>query len=412
VKLAYVTPRYGENIIGGAEHAVRMLSERLVAHTDIEVEVFTTCADDIITWKNTSPPGSHTLHGVRVHRFASLSGRAKTFPAFSETLLSKPTRIQTKEALAWIELQGPVTPDLVQAVEACDADLVAFYPYLYYPTVHGIPHVAERAIMHPAAHDEPPLRLSIFQKVFTAVQALVFQTENERRLVEQIFRVAHKPQLQLGLGVEQITGDEQAFRFQTGIGNRPYLLCLGRVDNTKGVKILSNCWKAFKQLHPENPHVLIFAGPIVHPLPSLPDVIVTGPIGTHAKWGALQGADVLISPSPFEAFSLVLLEAWSTGTPVLVNGHCGPTREHAIRSHAGLWFEDYRTFAAALNLLLCHPGLRCALGQNGEKYVQCFFQWDTIIAQYEKFLLEMAERVKSRSPTISSRVFSSTHASK
>ena len=44
MKVAYVVPRYGDEVVGGAELAVRLLAERLVAHHDVTVEVLTTRA--------------------------------------------------------------------------------------------------------------------------------------------------------------------------------------------------------------------------------------------------------------------------------------------------------------------------------------------------------------------------------
>ncbi len=44
MKIAFVTPRYGEEVIGGAEHGARMLAERLAAMPDWTVEALSTCA--------------------------------------------------------------------------------------------------------------------------------------------------------------------------------------------------------------------------------------------------------------------------------------------------------------------------------------------------------------------------------
>ena len=66
VKLAFVTPRYGIEVIGGAETAARMLAERLCLRAGWEVEVLTSCALDHLTWENTEPAG--TTVDQRGHR--------------------------------------------------------------------------------------------------------------------------------------------------------------------------------------------------------------------------------------------------------------------------------------------------------------------------------------------------------
>jgi hypothetical protein len=50
MKLAYVVPRYGPEVMAGAEYAARMFAERLVAQLGWEVEALTTCAVDARTW--------------------------------------------------------------------------------------------------------------------------------------------------------------------------------------------------------------------------------------------------------------------------------------------------------------------------------------------------------------------------
>ena len=74
-KVAFVTPRYGVEVMGGAESAARQLAEHLVADLGWPVEVFSTCALDHLTWDNVLPAGDSVLNGVTVHRYARLSGR-------------------------------------------------------------------------------------------------------------------------------------------------------------------------------------------------------------------------------------------------------------------------------------------------------------------------------------------------
>ena len=56
----------------------------------------------------------------------------------------------------------------------------------------GIPLVGERAVFHPAAHEEQPIHLPLFRRVFTSARGLSFYTFSERRLVERLFPVGSK----------------------------------------------------------------------------------------------------------------------------------------------------------------------------------------------------------------------------
>jgi glycosyltransferase involved in cell wall biosynthesis len=355
--------------------------------------VFTTCALDATTWADHYPPGTTELNGVTVHRFRSTAGRHPKFDALSGFMLPDPERSQPADQERWIDWQGPVCPGAVDAAAASDADAVVFYPYLYWPTVRGITKVADRAVMHPAAHDEPALRLPIFDAVFAAARGLVLQTDSERRLVEARFpAAAATPQLLLGLGVEATAGDAGAFRRRFGLGDAPYLLCLGRVDDGKGVGLLARFFETYKRRRP-GPVKLVFAGGVVHQPPDHPDVVVTGGVDEQTKWGALRGATALLNPSAYEAFSIVLMESWTVGVPTVVNSRCQATTEHVRRSRGGLAFDGYATFEAALDRLVGEPALGRVLGAAGQAYVEENFTWDALMGRYGPFL----ERVTSGS---------------
>ena len=67
MRLAVVVQRYGADINGGAELHARYVAEHLARHA--EVEVFTTCARDYVTWANELPEGAEPQGGVLVRRF-------------------------------------------------------------------------------------------------------------------------------------------------------------------------------------------------------------------------------------------------------------------------------------------------------------------------------------------------------
>lgn len=384
MRIAFVPPRYGLEVVGGAEYAVRMFAENLVRAGD-DVEIFTTCARDAATWVDAYPEETEKVNGVTVHRFRSAGLRSPDFAAASAALFDRGARGEIEEL--WVDQQGPVCPAALDAVAASDADAVVFYPYLYWPTVHGVRRLGHRAVVHPAAHDEPPLRLAPYRNVMAGGRALVFQTEGERDLVRRLFDVEHLPQLLLGLGVEPApsTPDPAAARAGLGIGDRPFLLCLGRVDDGKGAALLTRLFSAYKERHP-GPLALVFAGPVVDRPPAHPDVVVAGLVDDATKWGLLTGAEALVNPSPHEAFSIVLMEAWTAGLPVVVNAACPATREHCARSGGGLWFSGPGSFEAILARLHADPPLRARLGAAGAAYVRRRFLWPSLIERYRSFL--------------------------
>jgi glycosyltransferase involved in cell wall biosynthesis len=393
MKVSFVTPRYGTEVVGGAELGARMLAERLAQLDGWDVEALTTCAIDTSTWENAYEPGESQVNGVRVHRFTSRSGRHPSFEETSEALFEAPWST-VHEQRRWFELQGPVSDELVDAVATTDADVVVFYPYLYDPTFRGLILAGRRSVLHPAAHDEAPLQLSVLHSVFRNAGGLVFQTWSERRLVERTYPIGATPQLVRGLGVEEGPGEPDAARAAIGLDDRPYLLCLGRVDEGKGTRGLVEFFARYKERRP-GPLRLVLAGPIVHDPPRHPDVVVAGPVDEPVKWGLLRGACALVNPSRNEAFSLVLVEAWTVGLPVIVNGRCEPTREHCERSGGGLWFDEYARFEVVVDRIAGDACLRARLGECGKRYVDRTFRWPVLIERYATFLRTVAERAAS-----------------
>jgi len=392
MKVAFVVPRYGTEIRGGAETGARMLAERLVADRGYEVEVLTTCALDAITWRDELPEGTVDVNGVRVHRIRSEAGRDEAFHPLWAQLMQDPAHAGHEDMVRWVDLQGPRSPALLDAVARSDADVLVFYPYLYYPSVYGLPLVRERAIMHPAAHDEPALSLPIFDDLFAECRGFVFQTRSERALVTERFGVAATPQVLMGLGVEEAVGDgagAPAARARLDLGDAPFLLCIGRVDDQKGTGMLWRYFRAYKERHP-GPLQLVFVGQVVDAPDPAPDVVVTGMLDDETKWGLLRGARAVVIPSPYEAFSITVVEALTAGAPVIVNAACGPTKEHCEYSGAGLWFGDFAEFEAVVGQLTTDDALHEIMRRNGSRYVEANYTWPVILDRYCGFLERMA----------------------
>ena len=390
-KVAFVTPRYGTQVMGGAETAARQLAEHLRAHTRWEAEVHTTCAMDPHTWADELEPGTSTVNGVPVHRHSSAHGRLPDFYGLDGMVRLAPRLATREQGRRWVDYNGPVSPQLVDAVCASDADVVAFYPYLYHPTVATIGKVPMPAVLHPAAHDEPALYLPVFRGTFGDADAICYHTAAERALVERMYPVAEKPQIVLGLGVGESQGSGRPGGTLLGLGDRPYVVSVGRVDEHKGSKMLASFFTTYKERRP-GPLALALVGPVSFELPPHPDIVVTGAVEEADKWDIVRDALVAVSPSALESFSLVVVEAWVDRVPVLVNGACGPTREHCESSGGGLWFTSYPEFEAAVDHLVGDAALRATLGSSGRAYVDTHFQWPVLIARYATFLSGVAER--------------------
>jgi len=400
VRLLFVVQRYGETVFGGAEQCCRYYASRM-ARRGHDVEVLTSCAVSYVDWADSFPPGTSELDGVTLQRLAVRRPRDdRRFSPLNQRVVygRKPVPLYLQRA--WMEEQGPYLPELTGWLEerAGSFEVVVFFTYLYYPAWAGLPVASRLAptLLHPTAHDEPPLYLSLFDTMFRQPHAFGFLTDEEGALVRRRFR-STQPSSVLGIGVElDPTGDADAFRLRFGLGERPYLLFVGRVDPHKGSEELYGFFTAYKRRNP-GPLALVVLGEPVRPLPEHPDVVMTGYVDEATKQSALAGALALVQPSYFESFSMVLSEAWAWGKPALVQGACDVLAGQVRRSGGGVPYRGFAEFEAAVDVVTEDPRLAAALGGAGRRYVEQRYQWDVVLSRYERQLDHLVSRGVRRS---------------
>jgi glycosyltransferase involved in cell wall biosynthesis len=268
--------------------------------------------------------------------------------------------------------------------------VVVFYPYLFHPTVEGVKRVSGRAVLHPAAHDEPAVYLPVFEEVFESADLLIYHTDSEASFVNEHFRVGSTPSLTLGLGSDSppVSIDRSLLR-RWSLESRPYALCLGRVDGHKGTSMVGSYFINYQNLN-GGELALVMAGPKVVDPGDHSDLIVTGPVSEEEKWALIEGASFLVQPSYFESYSIVLFEAWSLGKAVLVNAACEVTRRHVSESGGGLSFSTYPSFEVAFELLSHDGQLRSEFGRRGHQYSQ-ERSWDRVL---DRYVTELEQRFR------------------
>ena len=405
MRILFVVQRYGPEVAGGAETCCREFATRLAARGH-DVEVLTTTALSYLDWANHYPAGTADLGGVTIHRLPVVGQRDdRLFTPLNTRVVwgHKPVPLYLQHQ--WMRAQGPWIPEIVPwlADRAATYDVVAFFTYLYYPTWAGLPAAAALAptVLHPTAHDEPPIALELFRTMFRHPGAFAFLTEEELALVESRFPLAGRPSEVVGVGVElDRPGDGgAAFRAAHGLGDRPYLAFVGRVDPAKGSEELLEFFAAYKQQEP-GPLALAVIGDPVRPLDEHPDVIRTGFVSEELKESALSGALALAQPSYFESFSMILTEAWAHSKPALVQGYCDVLAGQCRRSGGGIPYKGYAEFGVALDLLLADEALRDRLGRAGRRHVEERYAWDTVLDRYERLLETAREQspVRTKAP--------------
>lgn len=391
-RIAIVVQRYGREVNGGAEAAARELAERLAG--DADVHVLTTCAVDYTTWANAYPAGVSRLHGVQVHRFPVDEAR-KWNRSQKETGRLLHSRRTIEEEMAWIRRNGPFSAELLQFIRRSQAefDLFVFFTYLYATTFFGLPLVADKAILVPAAHEEPFLYLEAYRVLFHMPRHIVYLTQAERALVQQVMDNEHVPATVAGVGVDTPAEvDGNRFRQKYGIRN-DFLLYSGRISESKNIPELLELFRAYRHSFDGALKLVLMGNPHID-LPDDVDVVPVGFVPEEDKFDAMRAATVFVMPSLYESLSIVTLEAWAVGTPVLANGRCDVLRQQCRRSNGGLYYISGAEFDAALTRLLSSGELRRQLGRQGQSFVRRHYQWPHILSTYQKIFAMVAVETK------------------
>ena len=382
-KICFVVQRYGLEVNGGAELHCRQLAEHMQKLYD--VDVLTTKAIDYMTWKDEYSVDEEDIQGIHVHRFSVAHPRdINEFNTINAQFMSG--QLPVSRELEWVDKQGPAVPELIEYIRTHKDDYKAiiFFTYLYYPTVMGVKEAAEKAIVIPTAHDEPFLRMKIYDQVFKTPRAFFFNTAEEREMIHEKYRNENIPSALGGVGVE-IPGDIQPQRFKDKYKLNDYMVYVGRIDEGKNCDWLFKYFLEYKRR--KNPQIqLVLMGKAVIPVPEDKDIISLGFVDDQDKFDGMAGARMLILPSEFESLSMVVLEAMNVYTPVLVNGKCPVLKGHCIKGNGSLYYNNYFEFEGAVNYILEHEDVVKHMVQNAKDYVNTNYQWESIVERLNQLI--------------------------
>ena len=382
-KIAFIVQRNGKEVNGGSETYCFLIAKLMIAVWD--VEILTTCALDYMTWENYYNEGVEIVDGVPIRRFKVDKPRdIEKFNEFSSKIFNKPNKMDLSDAEQWMKLQGPLSGDLLKYIEKEQQkyDAFVFFTYLYATTYYGLQLVEKnKAFLVPTAHDEKPIYLPIWDDWFKKPQGFIINTIEERSFLKKRFpEVDFKGDI-VGIGVD-IPKVYSNIRFRQKYDiYAPYILYIGRIDESKGCGQLFEYFIKFKEKN-KIQLKLVVAGKPVMSIPNHKDIIHIGFIDDQTKFDAIEGCEFLINPSPFESLSIVLLEAWSLNKPVLVNAKSKVMVGQCTRSNGGLWYSNYYKYSKQVNYLLVNS----YKFTNLKKFIEDNYSWEIIKNKYLRLL--------------------------
>ncbi|MDE5582956.1 MAG: glycosyltransferase family 4 protein [Ruminococcus sp.] len=400
-KIGFVTPWYGDNISGGAEKMLRETAKNL-HRKNIPVEILTTCARDFNSdWnKNFHRSGvTKNKNNIIIRRFKIKKRNTAEFDRINKKFMENIPVPIAEERIFLREMIN--STDLYRYMNkySYEYSLFVFIPYMFGTTYYGLRLFPEKSVLIPCLHDEPYAYMKHFKKIFPECAGIIFNSEPEKTLAEKIYGLQKKgtKTLTAGIGIDtDIKCNADDFRRKFGI-NQPFILYAGRKDEGKNIYTLINYFLKFIENHRTDLRlVLVGGGSVKIPHESIENQRITdlGFISSRDKYNAMCASEFLCQPSFNESFSLVIMENWLCGRPVLVHGKCDVTRNFVSESNGGLYFENYREFELCTEYFLNNRNSAEIMGKNGKNYVKSRFDKETVTEKYIKFFREIINKNK------------------
>ena len=164
------------------------------------------------------------------------------------------------------------------------------------------------------------------------------------------------------------------------------VLFLGRLHPIKGIDILIKAFSEAKRTQIK--HALVIAGPdevnlkneleeLARKLGVKGKTFFTGLVEGAAKRCLLSAAEMLVSPSHSEGFSISILEAMAFSKPVVISTGCD-FPEVAVEGAGIVVRPDPHELAKAMDRISCNMELAKEMGANGRRLVEEKYSWAKI----------------------------------
>jgi glycosyltransferase involved in cell wall biosynthesis len=385
-RLAFVTPRYGPGVVGGAETAAREAAAGLAARGH-SVDILTTCARDHYTWANEFEPGLATEGLLGVRRFETVPGRDLASWARLQQRLMSGQQLDESDDLSWVNGRFRV-PDLYLylAAAAADYDAIIFSPYLFWSTLYCAGIAPERTILMPCLHDEAYARLASVRAALAGCAAVWFLSEPEHQLGHRLASLpAAHPIVGCAVDVPDVY-DTEGFREKYDLEG-PFVLYAGRREDGKGwLQVLHGFGAAVLRHRLPLDLVTFGVGDPEVPIGLESRVIDLGYLDPSDVPNAFAAAAAYLQPSANESFSRTIMEAWLGRTMVIANGASDVVTWHCERSGGGLLYRDELELGECLRFVAEEPKLAGELAEQGREYVLANYTWPGVLDAMEASL--------------------------
>lgn len=177
------------------------------------------------------------------------------------------------------------------------------------------------------------------------------------------------------------------------LGDRPYVLFLGRIQYKKGLDILAKAWVNARERMPDVR--LVVVGPregdvievfqkTLSEAGAADSVLVLDPIYSSLKLAAIREAAAFILPSRQEGFSMAITESLALGTPVLISSECHFPEVAEVGAGFIHELDAGRVTDDLIRFFQLDETARGEMGKRGARLVRERYTWPAVAKQFEE----------------------------
>jgi len=382
--IVIVTPWFGR-FAGGAESLAHGMA-REFNRRGVRTIVFTTCSSSPFEswWEDHYAPGVYNLNGLEVRRFATNKTNSGYLSAIKK--IQAETELTVAEQADYFK-DSVNSSELIGAVETMlnDTTEIIALPY-FYGLTHSLVHRYPNQIsLIPCFHDEPQFRWLATQELLRHAQYIFYNSPEEKELAIRQHGLAVgrcvAEGIVTGIGVELGSCEEEVARATNGLPEN-YFIYAGRKERGKNVPLLCEWFAAYAKASTGHPKLVFIGGGDANLIPSNDCFVDLGFVSEPLKRRVVSGARAMLNLSENESFSIVLMESWLFGAPVVVSATSTVMKGHVLRCNGGLFVANQDELSAALKFLDQNDVIRRQLALNGETYVNENFTFDRVLARY------------------------------
>lgn len=359
-RVAMLIQRYYPHV-GGAERQIQRLAPCLRAH-DIEVSVITRHEPGLSRFE--------IIDGVPVHRLRCPGPKPLAAIVFT---------------LSAVKLLSRLRPDVIHAHEVLSPASAAVLAKAFYGRPVLVKILRGGILGDIYKIKNRLLGMQRFRFLAQRVDSFVVISEEIDRELS-VLGVPPEKRAFIPNGVDTNlfiplhNTQKQPLRAELGLpSNGMLVIYLGRLSDEKRLDQLLGIWPQIRGAFPDVQLLIVGTGPEEARLRqmSVPGVQFTGPVNDTARY--LQAADLFVLPSATEGLSNSLLEALSTGLPVLATsvGGTPDVISHDVNGYL-IPPDDRDALKTGLMTLLADESLRTRLGKQGRQRIVEDFSLDAV----------------------------------